>query len=77
MELIAREDLTEDQRARLMHENWVRFKLADGWTYGPAKDPIGKKHPLIVDYDRLPAVEKVKEFMTLVTVRVLTQHAEG
>src|SRR5690606_16998081 len=27
------------------HENWMEQKRAEGWTYGPEKDPEKKEHP--------------------------------
>lgn len=77
MNLIAELDLSEEERARRMHENWMDFKVRDGWTWGKVKDPVAKKHPLLVDYDMLPPREKVKGFMALSVVRVFTQRSEG
>jgi len=48
-----------------MHENWMRFKLADGWIYGLAKDESQKMHPNLVPYKDLSNVEKNKDGMHL------------
>lgn len=42
------------------HDNWLAEKLADGWVYGPVKDPEKKEHPCCVPYDELPAEQKAK-----------------
>lgn len=43
------------------HEAWKMDKLADGWKYGPIKDPVTKEHPCIVAYDELPERERKKD----------------
>ena len=30
------------------HESWLAQKQADGWKYGPVKDPVAKEHPCFV-----------------------------
>ncbi len=44
-----------------MHNNWSKEKLADGWVYGEVKDVVNKTHPCLVDYDQLPAFQRVKD----------------
>lgn len=44
-----------------IHEEWKRFKIAQGWTWGPVKDEELKQHPCLVDYDQLPEVQKPKD----------------
>lgn len=46
---------------RESHENWVRYKTAEGWTYGEVKDFAAKTHPCLVDYDDLPEDQRVKD----------------
>lgn len=50
------------------HQQWMDYKIADGWTYGPVKDEIGKTHPCLVPYDELPLTEQFKDalFRTIV-----------
>lgn len=43
------------------HENWLKEKVADGWVYGPVKDPALKQHPCCVPYDQLPAAQRYKD----------------
>lgn len=43
------------------HESWMAHKLADGWTYGPVKDPAKKEHPCMVPYDELPPEQRAKD----------------
>lgn len=33
------------------HENWLRDKEKDGWTFGPVKDAEKKEHPCFVPFD--------------------------
>jgi len=36
------------------HENWLKQKVADGWTLGPEKSIEKKTHPAMVPYAQLP-----------------------
>ena len=57
------------------HEAWMADKVAEGWVYGPVKDPEAKTHPCLAPYDQLPFKEKAKDhvFRAIVAamVRVL------
>lgn len=55
------------------HENWLRHKAAEGWTYGEKKDPIAKTHPCMVPYDQLPPEQRTKNELFVAIVRALTQ----
>lgn len=57
--LLGAPELTPEQ----MHANWVKFKLADGWKYGPVKDVENKIHPCICPYDMLPPHQKIKDYL--------------
>ncbi|WP_063919990.1 RyR domain-containing protein [Methylobacterium aquaticum] len=54
---LANPDATPEQQ----HEAWREAKWADGWTIGPVKDPIAKEHPCLVEYELLPADQRVKD----------------
>lgn len=43
------------------HDSWMREKVADGWTFGPIKDPVAKTHPCIVPFNELPPEQQVKD----------------
>ena len=43
------------------HDSWADQKYADGWKYGPVKDPAKKEHPCLVPYDQLPDEQKAKD----------------
>lgn len=53
------------------HDNWLKFKQTDGWTYGPEKDEAKKEHPCMVPYEELPEHEKVKDQLFTDTVQAL------
>jgi hypothetical protein len=48
-----------------MHENWMKYKLANGWIYGLAKDESQKMHPNLIPWKDLSDVEKKKDIMHL------------
>lgn len=43
------------------HDNWTKFKVADGWVYGEVKDSEKKTHPCLVDYHLLPVEQRFKD----------------
>lgn len=46
-----------------LHESWMAVKRAEGWTYGPVKDPDAKQHPCFVPYAELPQAQRIKDFL--------------
>lgn len=50
-----------DANAASSHENWYAEKEADGWSYGPVKDPVNKRHPCFVAYKELPIEQQIKD----------------
>jgi hypothetical protein len=50
------------------HANWLKFKEANGWVYGPEKDFEKKTHPCIVHYDDLPEEQKIKDHLFVAIV---------
>jgi hypothetical protein len=53
------------------HESWLAVKEAEGWKWGPEKDPYSKLHPCIVPYDQLPREQKAKDYIFGAIVRAL------
>lgn len=51
------------------HEGWLAQKAADGWSYGPVKDPALKQHPCFVPYDALPEEQRLKDKLFLAVAR--------
>lgn len=49
--------------AEQSHENWLKFKEADGWKYGPVKDTEAKTHPAFMPYSDLPMEQKIKDYI--------------
>lgn len=55
-----------------MHDNWMAQKQAEGWKYGPVKDPEKKEHPCMVPYEDLPPEQKRKDLLFIGVVAALT-----
>lgn len=53
------------------HANWLRFKAAEGWSYGPVKNAAMKIHPCFRPYNELPADQRAKDALFHATVRAL------
>lgn len=47
--------------ASASHDSWLEVKYADGWKYGPVKNPDIKEHPCCVPYEELPEEQKKKD----------------
>lgn len=54
------------------HNNWLKRKLAEGWTYGEVKNLEKKEHPCCVEYEKLPLEQRVKDYLFKQIVLSLT-----
>ena len=45
------------------HASWMQQKLAEGWQYGPVKDPEKKEHPCMVPFADLPREQQAKDYI--------------
>ena len=59
--------------ASSQHDAWLRDKAADGWKYGPVKDPAKKEHPCFVPYEQLPIEQRLKDSLFKAVVRALSE----
>lgn len=48
---------------KMSHENWMHFRLKNGWVYGEVKDVEAKTHPCLVPYHELDEKQKFKDKM--------------
>lgn len=53
------------------HEGWLAEKKANGWKYGPVKNPDAKEHPCFVPYGELPENQRLKDEMFGIVVRAV------
>ena len=58
------------------HDAWLADKRAEGWQYGPVKDPEKKLHPCFVPYEALPLEQQRKDALFKNIVRALTHLEE-
>lgn len=61
----------EVTRPEQSHESWLAQKVADGWVYGPVKDPEKKEHPCMVPYEQLPEDQRRKDALFFAVVQAL------
>ncbi len=61
-----------DAKPEDSHINWLKDKEADGWVYGPKKDPKFKTHPCMVPYAELPEQRRHKDALFHTIVRGTT-----
>ena len=54
------------------HARWYQYKAAEGWTYGPVKDPEKKQHPCMVPFAELPVEQRAKDYLFRAVVRALS-----
>jgi hypothetical protein len=57
------------------HESWMAQKLAEGWKFGPKKDPEKKEHPCIVPFQQLAPEQQAKDFIFRAVVHALRSTA--
>ncbi|MCK5563679.1 MAG: hypothetical protein KAJ07_00395 [Planctomycetes bacterium] len=65
-----------DAPASASHENWLKLKEAEGWVFGPVKDPEKKEHPCCVPFDELPPEQQAKDHLFKAIVGALEPYIE-
>lgn len=73
-DIVLSDDLFQlgEQIARHVHDEWMRKRLAEGWTLGPERSDERKQHPCLIPYDELPEIEKEYDRGTaLTTIKTL------
>ncbi len=63
--------LSGDHGPEASHEAWMKHKLAEGWVYGPVKDPERKTHHCLVPFDQLPPEQQKKDVLFAAIVKAL------
>jgi hypothetical protein len=53
------------------HEAWCAAKIADGWKFGPVKDPEKKEHNCLVPYAELSPEHRQKDHVFVAAVRTM------
>ena len=54
------------------HDIWAKARIKDGWTYGPERDNVHKKHSELIPYYALPDGEKEYDrLMALDTIKLV------
>lgn len=66
-----------DSKPSDSHESWLREKASAGWKYGPVKDAEKKEHPCFVPYEKLPVVQKSKDYIFSAIVKTLIPHTNN
>lgn len=52
-----------DAGAAASHASWYAQKDAEGWVWGPVKDPERKQHPCMVAFEDLPREQQAKDYI--------------
>lgn len=50
-------DLTPEES----HSLWMDYKLKEGWVYGEVKSVEAKTHPLLIPYEQLDPMDRLKD----------------
>ena len=54
------------------HDVWATARKKEGWTFGPERDDVNKKHPDLIPYSSLPDSEKEYDrLMALDTIKLV------
>jgi len=56
----ARQD-NPDMSPADMHENWLKSKREQGYSYSSVKDDDAKTHPCMLPYEELPTEQRIKD----------------
>lgn len=52
-----------DAGPQASHESWMAQKVAEGWKWGPVKNPDLKEHHCMVPFEDLPREQQAKDWL--------------
>jgi hypothetical protein len=52
-----------DAGPQASHDEWMKEKIDEGWTWGPVKDAEKKEHPCLVHFGGLPREQQAKDYI--------------
>lgn len=58
------------------HNSWLAVKAAEGWKWGPVKDPVLKEHPCFTEYENLPQEQRSKDYLFRAVVHSLIRYMD-
>jgi hypothetical protein len=58
--------------ASASHDEWMKFKTAGGWKFGPVRSDAEKTHPALVPYNDLAPAVKAKDALFTAIVLALS-----
>jgi hypothetical protein len=64
-----------DERASRQHDEWMKVKISNGWTYGETKSEEKKTHPCITSWGNLPADQQMKDVLFASVVKAIVYPA--
>jgi hypothetical protein len=67
---------TPDASPSASHNCWLRQKEAEGWKYGPVKNPELKQHPCFVPFEQLPKEQQAKDHLFKSVVNAVRELVE-
>ena len=68
-------DALRETVAEYVHDVWAAKRMAEGWTYGPARDDQKMEHPNLVHYDELSEADKAFDRATAdATLKLIVAH---
>ena len=59
------------------HEDWMKYKLDNGWKYGKKKNEAKKTHPDLVPFNELPKQEQLKDLNFLESFKFALRLIKG
>jgi hypothetical protein len=52
-----------DLLAENTHNVWAKERIKNGWTYGVVENPLQKRHPYLLPYDKVdPIIKKANKY---------------
>ncbi len=58
------------------HDNWLKDKIKDGFTFGEKKSIKDKTHPCILPYAQLPEEQRIKDELFVAIVDTFKNRVE-
>lgn len=65
-----------DRLAQAEHLGWCAERIASGWTYAPIRDDDHKRHPLLVEWSKLPMRDQDKDRSSVRSIPALLERAK-